>query len=175
LQEAVNTKFGDEFNVTVTKYLQLQGVVTSPDLKYVDILVLIEQVKDAGAKPIQIGKLKDWCSTQAQVMPAVVEAPPPPVPEPVVEEATPKKKRPKPKARRERSSSNNDVIETAQPIEDPMENALLSRFGAYRDSMQAFLMTQVCLKLFVFLFSLSLYICIHSKFPSQSHILDYKL
>lgn len=121
--------------------MKLQGVCTSPDLKYANIIVLTEQVKDAGAKTIQLGKLKDWCATQAQVLPAVVEVAPAAA-EPAVEEPSTKKKRPKPKARRERSSSNNDVIETAV-VEDPMEKALLSRFGAYRDSIQSFLMTQV--------------------------------
>lgn len=137
----------------------MQGVVTSPDLKYANIIVLTEQVKDAGAKPIQIGKLKDWCSTQAQVMPAVVEVVPPPTPVEVEPPST-KKKRPKPKARRERSSSNNDVIETTV-VEDPMENALLSRFGAYRDAIQSFLMTQVCPISIPSLFSSpSLFLCI---------------
>jgi hypothetical protein len=141
LQEAVNIKFGDEFNQMVTKHLKLQGVVTSPDLKYANMIVLTEQVKEAGAKPIQIGKLKDWCATQAQVMPAVVEKKPAeePAAAPVEEEASSKKKKPPPK-RPMRSNSTNDVIES--DVEDPMQKTLNQKFGAYCDPMQSFLMTQ---------------------------------
>lgn len=78
-----------------------------------------------------------------KVMPAVVEAAKPVVaePEPVVEETHSKKKKPPPKReiRPMRSSSTNDVTEE---VEDPMQAALTKRFGAYCDSIQAFLMTQ---------------------------------
>lgn len=135
LQESVDSKFGDEFNQVVTRFLKIQGVETNADLKFVDMVVLMEQVKDAGGKTIQLGKLKDWCGAQAQVLEPVPEPAPEPEPEPA-------KGKKKPKARREagRSSSNNDVL---AEDEDPMHDMLVKRFGLfYGEAIQSFLMTQ---------------------------------
>ena len=49
------------------KFLKLQGVVDNSDLKHVDMVTLVESVKDAGGKTIQLGKLKDWIAIQGQV------------------------------------------------------------------------------------------------------------
>jgi hypothetical protein len=144
LQEAINIKFGDEFNQTVTKYLKLQGVTCSPDIKYADMIILTEQVKEAGAKPIQIGKLKDWCQTQSQVMPSLSEQSTPPADNNTqLESDSGKKKKPPPKrdTRPMRSNSTNDVVE-GDDVQDPMQKTLDTKFGKYSDAMQSFLMTQ---------------------------------
>ena len=67
LKTAISTKFGDDFGPTAEKFIKLQGVVDNSDLKHVDMVTLVEGVKDAGGKPIQINKLKDFVSTQATV------------------------------------------------------------------------------------------------------------
>mmetsp|Transcript_7101 Transcript_7101/g.13197 ORF Transcript_7101/g.13197 Transcript_7101/m.13197 type:complete len:419 (-) Transcript_7101:198-1454(-) len=152
LQSAISAKFGDELTMTVVKFLKLQGVVGAQDLKHCDMVVLIEQVKDAGAKPIQLGKLKDWVQTAAAALPALEEKPPPAaaaaaaVPEPPAAPAG--KKRPPPKRSDvPRSNSANDVVVALPGVEDddgdPMLNALQKRFGKfYGEAVQSFLMTQ---------------------------------
>lgn len=148
LLEAVNVKFGDEFTQTVVKFLKLQGVVVTGDLKHVDMVILIEQVKDAGAKPIQLGKLKDWVHTAAANMPAVAETPSPASGAAAAAAAPPKaegggKKKPPPKrSDTPRANSANDVV-ADDAVEDPMLDALQKRFGMfYGEAVQSFLMTQ---------------------------------
>jgi hypothetical protein len=67
LKESVISTFGDDFGPMAEKFLKLQGVVNNSDLKHVDMVSLVESVKDAGGKPIQLGKLKDWIAIQGQV------------------------------------------------------------------------------------------------------------
>jgi len=143
LAASVDAKFGDEFNAVVVRFLKIQGVENNADLKHVDTVVLMEQVKDAGGKPIQLGKLKDWVGAQAQVMPAVVEATPPPAAAAAAEEPAGGKKKPKPKreTRPVRANSTNDV--DTNEVDDPMDAALTKRFGVfYGETLQSFLMTQ---------------------------------
>jgi len=141
LFEAVTSKFGDDFSDTVVKFLSLQGVETNPDLKHLDATVLLEQVKDAGAKPIQLGKLKDWVQVQSMVLPQVAEKPAVAEPPPP-EETSSKKKKPAPKreTRAARSNSANDVTPEE---DDSMSSTLEKRFGEfYGEVLQSFLMTQ---------------------------------
>jgi len=138
LAEAINAKFGEGFNETVVTYLKLQGVECNPDLKYVDMTVLLDTVKEAGAKPIQLGKLKDWVQTQAGVMPALAEVAPAAT-EPADDG---KKKKPAPKRDAKRSNSSNDTL-AAGESEDVMHDHMVKRFGKfYGDTIQSFLMTQ---------------------------------
>jgi hypothetical protein len=130
----------------VVKFLSLQGVETNPDLKHVDAAVLLEQAKDAGAKPIQLGKLKDWVQVQATVLPRVAEKPsvPQPPPPPEADDRSSKKKKPAPKRETRptagRSNSANDVT---PEDEESMSRTLEKRFGEfYGEVLQSFLMTQ---------------------------------
>lgn len=93
LAEEVEKRFGADFAGAVADCLTAQGVVGALDLRHVNGELLDAHARDESLKAMQIGKLKDWILTAAQV---TANDTPPLVHPFLAAKATPPKSRPPP-------------------------------------------------------------------------------